>query len=379
MLSAEPGLELQVCYWSATRRVSDPGFGREVCWDVNLLSGYESEVAPSAAKPPARVQWLARHLRSVRPDVVICYGWATPIARTAIAYCILSRTSLLMYGDTTWQHCSRGRRGVVRSWALRLLMSACVGAVSTGTFNREFYIQHGMDPRRIWPGVCPADTEMFGRATVGDDERRHDGGRPVRIGFAGKLIPRKGADVLLKAAALLPAEPAWSLVIVGDGPLMSALQAQARELGVDGRVAFAGFANTSQMPELLAGFDIVVVPSRLDMRALITIEAMAAGAALVVSDATAVWGSGDLVQDGVTGLVHASGDASDLARQLIRLVGDPGLLTALRREGARRAADFGPSAFAATMASAARICASQGPRRGDRLRVGSARPQAHDG
>jgi glycosyltransferase involved in cell wall biosynthesis len=52
------------------------------------------------------------------------------------------------------------------------------------------------------------------------------------------------------------------------------------------------------MPKLLAGFDVVVVPSRLDMRVLVTIEAMAAGAAVIVSDATAVWGPGDLMRPG---------------------------------------------------------------------------------
>ena len=41
------------------------------------------------------------------------------------------------------------------------------GALSTGAFNREFYIRYGMNPRHIWPGVCPADTESFGHARNG--------------------------------------------------------------------------------------------------------------------------------------------------------------------------------------------------------------------
>jgi glycosyltransferase involved in cell wall biosynthesis len=378
LLAAEPGVALQVLYWSAPGRVTDPGFGREVCWDVDLLHGYDS-VLPPPGRASARLLWLVRHLRTARPDVVLCYGWATPIARTAIAYCVLTGTRLLMYGDTTWQHSSRGRRRAIRSSALRLLMRACTGAISTGTFNREFYIQHGMNPRRIWPGVCPADTEQFGWARAERPNHRPGEG-PVRIGFAGKLIRRKGADVLLEAAALLAAQPPWSLTIVGDGPLMVALQAQALELGLADRVVFAGFANTSQMPELLAGFDIVVVPSRLDMRALVTIEAMSAGAAIVVSDATAVWGAGDLVQDGVTGLVHASDDPVDLARQLGRLVSEPRLLGELRRNGSRCALGYGPGAFAATVAAAARQCAaSSGVRRPSMLRRGSARPLVRGG
>jgi glycosyltransferase involved in cell wall biosynthesis len=366
MLCADPDVDVQVYYWSVAQRFHDRGFGREVSWDVDLLGGYSSVDIPSSGPVAARILRFLRRLHRDRPDVVICYGWASWIARASIVYCAFARARLLMYGDSTWQHSSRGRRLLAQAVVLRLVMRVCSGAVSTGTFNREFYISNGMNPGRIWPGVCPADTETFGQARL--EDRRPTAGQParectgnvdagpLRIGFAGKLIARKGADVLLRAAALLPQLPAWSLTIVGDGPLMADLQALAGELSVTGRVGFHGFANTTEMPKILAGFDVLVVPSRLDMRVLVTIEAMAAGAVLVVSDATAVWGPGDLVQEGVTGLVHASDDPADLARQLSRLLGNPALLATLRSQGATRAADFGPEAFARTMALAARGC-----------------------
>jgi glycosyltransferase involved in cell wall biosynthesis len=353
ILSAEPGVQLDVCYWSAAGRMHDAGFGRSVSWDVDLLRGYPWR-APEPGRPAAgRIRWLIRQLRARRPQLVICYGWASPIARVSLLYCRVARIPVMLYGDTTWQHSARGRHRVLRALALRVLMSASAGAVSTGTFNREFYISHGMDPRRIWPGVCPADTETFGMARVQGDGA---GAAPLRIGFAGKLIARKGVDELLRAAARLPIARAWSVTVVGDGPLMPELQALVTELGLAERVTFRGFANTSEMPTLLAAFDVVVVPSRWDMRALVTVEAMAAGAAVIVSDATAVWGPGDLVEDGVSGLVYPSGDPAALGRQLSRLLEDPGLLATLRRNGATRAAEFGPGAYARTMASAIRMC-----------------------
>jgi glycosyltransferase involved in cell wall biosynthesis len=353
LLSDDPSVDVRVYYWSVAKRFHDQGFGREISWDVDLLAGYRSSKPPWPASVLARLLWLVRQLRAARPDVVVCYGWASWIARASLVYCMLSRTRLLMYGDSTWQHSSRGKGRLPRSVAMRLVMRACSGAIETGTFNREFYIQHGLDPSRIWPGVCPADTEAFGRARRQDRGATSAAESPLRIGFAGKLIPRKGADVLLRALALLPDMPAWSASVVGDGPLRSDLQELARDLGVADRVTFHGFANTSELPKLLSEFDIMVVPSRMDMRVLVTIEAMAAGAATVVSDATAVWGPGDLIQEGVTGLVHASDDPGDLARQLSRLLGNRELLTALRRNGTERVADFGPEAFARTMASAA--------------------------
>ena len=353
LLAAEPGLQVQVYYWLTPESSYDVEFARPVSWDIDLLGGYPWEAPGSGLTAIKRVRWLVRQLRKTRPDVVLCYGWATPISRAAIAYCLLTRIPLLMYGDTTWQNSASGRHRVARSAALRLLLRRCAGAVSTGTFNREFYIQHGVNPRRIWPGVCPADIEMFGTARAAHRGLRVAGDNELRIGYAGKLTTRKGVDELLRAATLLPPARPWSVTLVGDGPLLASLRALAAELGLGDRVIFGGFANTTEMPKLLAGFDVVVVPSRRDMRVLVTIEAMAAGAAVIVSDATAVWGPGDLIEDGVTGLVYRSGEPAMLARQLGRLLDDPALLDRLQRGGTERSARFGPAEFARTIRDAA--------------------------
>jgi glycosyltransferase involved in cell wall biosynthesis len=377
-LSDQDGIEAQVYYWSVKRSVHDPDFGLPVAWDVDLLARY-AWVAPRDALIIARVRWLFRQLRSASPDVVVCCGWATPIARLTIIYSVLTRTRLLLYSDSTWQHASSGRHSMLRSFALRGLMRVCAGAVSTGTFNREFYIWHGMNPKRIWPGVCPADTEMFAAPRVNEPKALSVVPRPLRIGFAGKFIARKGADELIRAASLLPAERDWSVTLVGDGPLRPELQDLCDQVGVGDRVIFQGFANTSEMPKLLADFDVVVVPSRLDLRVLVTIEAMAAGAAVVVSDATAVWGPGDLVEHGSTGLVYASGDPSDLARQLARLLQDRILLDRLRRKGMERVADFGPAAFARTMAAAVAACFAAPGRSGTGLKQRASATTGRDG
>ena len=360
LLADEPGLQVHVYYWSTPKSGYDPGFAQPVSWDIDLLGGYPWAAPESDLTAIGRVRWLIREFRKTRPDVVVCYGWAAPISRAAIVYCLLARPRLLMYGDTTWQHSTSGRHRVTRFVMLNLLLRQCTGAVSTGTFNREFYIRHGMDPRRIWPGVCPADTEMFRAARTGRRSLPGTIDGELRIGFAGKLIPRKGVDELLRAAALLPPARAWSVTMIGDGPLLSGLRALAAELGLGDRVTFRGFANTTEMPKLLAGFDVVVVPSRLDMRVLVTIEAMATGTAVIVSDATAVWGPGDLIEDGVTGLVYRSGEPDMLARQLRRLLDDRALLDRLQRGGAERSARFGPAVFARTMSDAAGMCLSEG-------------------
>jgi glycosyltransferase involved in cell wall biosynthesis len=363
LLSARPAIQLTVYYWSVATKLHDPGFGRSLSWDVDLLGGYEWLAPAPSSSAAGRVLWFARQLRAARPEVVICYGWGSLIARASIVFCLVTRTRLLLYGDATWQHTSRGWRRIFRSTALRILTRVCAGAISTGTFNREFYIRYGMHPGEIWDGVCPADTKLFGQARTSFDGSAAKDASHLNIGFAGKLIERKGVDELLRACALLGRADEWSLTVIGDGPAMAELQALTQLLGLDDRVVFHGFANTTEMPKLLASFDVVVVPSRIDMRVLITIEAMVAGAAIVVSDATAVWGPGDLVEDGVTGLVYPSGDSAALAKLLRRLIEDAEFLTTLRANGAARATGFGPEKFAQTMARAIQGCPPSGRQR----------------
>lgn len=356
ILAASPSMTVTVLYWSVAKTFHDPGFDQEVSWDVELLAGYAWAAPKRDASAIARLRWLVGQLRGLRPDAIVCYGWASAIARMSIVYCLLSRIRILLYGDSTWQHSSRGWRGLARSAMLRILTHACTGAVSTGTFNREFYILHGMNPRRIWQGICPADTEQYGQARADYRLSRGQRGPGLRIGFAGKLIARKGVDELLHAAALLPREHDWSVTVVGAGPLYDELVAMRARLGLDARVTFRGFANATEMPKLLAEFDVVVVPSIVDLRTLVTIEAMAAGPAVIVSDATAVWGPGDLIEDGVSGLVYPSGDPAALAERLCRLLGDQELLARLQENGTARAARFGPEPFARTMAAAIQGC-----------------------
>jgi glycosyltransferase involved in cell wall biosynthesis len=154
-----------------------------------------------------------------------------------------------------------------------------------------------------------------------------DPGRPV-VGLVGRLVPEKGVDVFLRAAALVSAVvPQARFLVVGDGPLRPDLEHRAAVLGLAGAVTFTGYR--SDAPRLLAGLDVLAVPSRSDGSPLVVCEAMAAGVPVVASR---VGGLPDLVEDGGSGLLVRPGEAEDLARALVSLLLDP---EAARRLGAR--------------------------------------------
>lgn len=85
---------------------------------------------------------------------------------------------------------------------------------------------------------------------------------PVRIVFLGRLVERKGPRELLAAVAAMPptARP-WTLTLAGRGPLLADLRERARAAGVADRVEFPGFVAEEDKAALLAGADVVALPS----------------------------------------------------------------------------------------------------------------------
>jgi glycosyltransferase involved in cell wall biosynthesis len=361
LLADRSDLEPIVYYWNAgTDGVYDPGFGRHVRWDGDLHTGYPWW-SPPAGSPARRGLELLRRLRRDRPDVILSFGWASITARLGIGFAALTGTPLLYYGDSNWRSSASGRGGRVRGLVLRMLFRASAGAVSTGASNREFYLAHGMPCDRIHYGVYPTGVEAFAAA----GRRRepvpssNDDDRPVLIGFAGKFLPIKAADDLIEAAARLPRAGRWQLWLIGDGPQRPQLERLVRDRELTDRVRFLGFRNTNELPPLYAAVDVMVMPSRREPRGLVAIEAMAAGAAVVVSSATGVWGPEDAIQDGESGLVYPAGDIDALAGCLRRLL-DQQLRARLSRAGRIRALRHGPRDFAAATATALLAVARQG-------------------
>jgi glycosyltransferase involved in cell wall biosynthesis len=144
-----------------------------------------------------------------------------------------------------------------------------------------------------------------------------DDDTPVAI-MVANLIHYKAHDVLLAAwRIVLDTMPTAVLWLVGDGPERARLETLAHELGIAGRVDFAG--SRSDLPDLLAASDLLVHASREEGFCNAILEGMAAGLPVV---ATAVGGNPEAVDDGRTGWLVPPDDAGALAAAVARVLGD---------------------------------------------------------
>jgi glycosyltransferase involved in cell wall biosynthesis len=148
---------------------------------------------------------------------------------------------------------------------------------------------------------------------------------PIWIGSIGRLVHKKGFDVLIRAFHLLAqTHPHARLIIAGDGPLKAPLEELAIQLGLKEVVVFPGEVSWSQVPAFLRSLDIFALPSvrdahgNVDGLPNVLLEAMACGRAVVSSD---IKGAQSVIVSGENGLLVPSGDAEALCRALDSVAG----------------------------------------------------------
>jgi len=165
-------------------------------------------------------------------------------------------------------------------------------------------------------GTCRADRSVVIRNAVdvaAAYRSRHDRAVP-RLIAVGRLKAPKDFLTLIRAFAAL-SEGSFEALIVGDGPDRTAVEAEIRRLGLDGRVRLVG--ERDDVPKLLADSDVFALSSRSEGLPVSVLEAMAAELPVVASR---VGGLAELVVDGETGILVPPGDAPALAAALGRLI-----------------------------------------------------------
>ncbi len=190
-------------------------------------------------------------------------------------------------------------------------------------------VYHGLDLRRF-----PAPQTAVPSVRDGSEERQ-----PVRLLSVGRMVEKKGMDVLIEALARLPASVAWRLDHVGGGPLSASMQRLAERRGLAARIRWHGPLTQEALLQRYREADLFVLASRIaadgdrDGLPNVLMEAQSQGLAVLSSNLSAI---AELVEDGVSGRLVPPGDPDALAAELTGLIGDPTLRARLGRAGQER-------------------------------------------
>lgn len=170
---------------------------------------------------------------------------------------------------------------------------------------------------------------------------RHADDDGVDVLAVGRLVPKKGFDVLLRAVATMPASDGLRVELIGGGREADALDALARELGVIDRVHFVGQQPHEAVLRRMESARVVCLPARIapdgdrDSMPVVLKEAMVRSVPVVATD---VAGIGELVDDRVGRLVRPD-DAGVLASALAEVLADADLAQRLGAAGRQRVLD----------------------------------------
>ncbi len=326
-------------------------------WRVRRGPGYRA----------ARAMWLRDLLRDRTANRVRRFGQALVLAAELPsdvvrlhAHFLHTPASVTRYAATirglAWSGSAHAKDiWTTPEWDLREKLASCEWLVTCTATNRDYLatlapagrvelVYHGLDLERFAP------QPMGGTARDGSIATD-----PVVLLSVGRLVEKKGTDVLLDALALLPPAVHWRLVHVGGGPLRDALAQQARALGLSGRVSWRGAMTQGELLAEYRAANLFALASRIahdgdrDGLPNVLMEAQSQGLPCVATDVSAIH---ELIDDGVTGMLVEPDSPRVLADALLKLITDPEQRRVLGDAGcARVAAQFGMQANLARLAT----------------------------
>ena len=278
---------------------------------------------------------LAKALRKIRPDVVHTHKYKDSFIGTLVARSLgIPYVVRIVHGLPEPFMGLRNAKMVAYTAADRLMtgwfvdrvvaVSSDIEKVLIGMYgsNRVSCIHNGIDLEAV---RVTTSREAFRRKWQIPEDA-------VVIGTVGRLVPVKGHAILLDATRILQASIGnVALVLVGDGPLRKDLEANAKRLGPEKSVIFAG--QQDQSYDFMNMMDVFVLPSLHEGIPMVVLEALALQRPVV---ATRVGGIPEVIEHGQTGFLAEPSDASSLARLLQRLVEDLPMAVSIGKAGRTR-------------------------------------------
>lgn len=358
-----PGAEIDIVQMRSQDEFSIlEASGSDTAFRLTTL-GFREERVP----PRTLLAAMEKAFDASRPDVAVINGYSFPISLTALMVACERRIPAVICSESN-------RDDFQRRWhteaVKRRVVRLCGAGLAGATPQMAYLCELGLPAGRVFSGYNAVDNAHFVRgadlARARAAELRAEYGLPERFYLAvARFTEKKNLAGLIAAYGLFakqaaPAVP--DLVILGDGPLRSALERQIGEAGLAAKVHLPGPVGYDLLPAYYGLATAFVHASSTEQWGLVVNEAMAAGLPVLVSDRCGC--AQDLVSDGGNGYRFAPHDGDALAGLFGRLSAmSPDGIARMGAASRELIAKWGPDRFAAGVKSACGKALEAGPKR----------------
>ena len=293
---------------------------------------------------PATLPALLKVIDRKQIDILHLHGYgATTFGRLAGA---MRRLPAILH-----EHANLTRTPWFQQIADRALEPVTDIAIAVSKSTADFVINaRQIPPRKVKTVYLGVPLDEFSRARAADEiasARRELGIGPGEFaaGTVTRLHDSKGNSYLVDAAASVVRDrPHARFFLVGEGPLLADLQAQATALGLGDRFVFHGFAK--DVARVVSAFDLSVFPSLWEGTPLTVFEALAMGKPIVATDAD---GLVDVLTHDKDALIVPKRDVRALAAAIVKAIDEPSLRTRLGEDAQRTSRQYDIAAFVRKM------------------------------
>ncbi len=346
-------IEFKVFYtWGtdALKEKYDPGFGKKILWDIDLLKGYDYVFLENIAKDKGSHHFngidnpnIIKVIKEYNPHAILVYGWPLKSHYKVMRY-FKGSIPVIFRGDSHLLDHSDFLKSFIKKMVLKWVYRHVDKAFYVGQSNYQYYLASGLKPNQLFFAPHAIDNQRFsadnnGIINLGEDLKASLGitKDDLVFLFAGKLENKKDPFILLNSFIAIAMEKKVHLVFVGNGEIESHLKASTKG---NKQVHFIDFCNQSEMPAVYQMADVFVLPSAGpgESWGLAVNEAMANGKAIIVSDKCGC--AATLAKEGVNGFVFQAGNQPMLESAIKKMIEDKSLIGKMKIESKRIIADY---------------------------------------
>ena len=355
-LSNHPNIDLTVyfCHQQSKNDQAVGGFNVEFDWDIELLEGFNYQFLENISKNPNVYHFfgcdtpeIKSIINNTKFDAFIVQGWYLKSFWQAMSACWRTGTPILVRGDSQLETDKSFLKRTLKYPFYRLFVPKFNACLAVGKRSEDYFKYYGARENKIFFTPHCVDNDFFEIKAEENKNRRVELINKYNIPkdstvflFVGKLISKKKPQDFLKAIKIACSTiPNIFGLIVGDGHLRNELESIIKNETIPANLT--GFINQSQLPEVYAVSDFIVLPSDAgETWGLVVNEAMACGLPAIVSSEAGC--SEDLILEDITGSIFRCGNVNELKNIIIRYASDKTLASLMKKNSKEHIKKFTP-------------------------------------